>query len=86
VIGFFTKTLWIIDAPLEVLEKEEFKETYGTIIEGLNIQHRKNSKYYYHIYMIRRLYYAIILVILYEHPMLQLILIPILLILPVFFY
>jgi len=85
-IGFFVRTLWLVDKQSEDLQSEEFKETYGTIIEGLNIQNRKNAKYFYHIFMIRRIYYALILVILHEYPYIQLIVIPTAIILPVFFY
>ena len=74
----------MIESPNESLVKLEFKDAYGTIIEGVNVTPGSYSQYYYPIYMIRRMIYAILLVALAEYPKVQLILIPLLLNYPVF--
>ncbi len=83
-ISFLVKSLWLVET--EDVGKREFKERYGTIIEELNLNGDFFCRYYYPFYMLRRLFYAITLVGLTEHPLVQLSLIPAFLSFPVLWY
>ena len=77
------KSARLIEKPDEELETDEFKESYGTIIEDIDLKGDYFSRYYYPIYLIRRLFYALALVVLADHPMIQLWVFPILFVIPV---
>lgn len=64
----------LIEHDNEELKTETFKNEYGTIIEGIDLKGVFWDKAYYIIFLYRRLVYAAILAILYQYPMLQLVL------------
>jgi len=84
-IGFFTKTLFIVETESIIIETQEWKEKYVTILDEIDINSEFNNRYYYHFFMLRRIFYAMILVILNEFPLIQLSLMQILLNIPAFF-
>ena len=64
-----------MEVPDEKLEGKKFQESYGTMIESLDMKKDLNCRYYNPIQIFRRILYAMFLVALSGHPMLQLTLI-----------
>eukprot|EP01022_Parablepharisma_sp_SALTPOND_P001165 TRINITY_DN105725_c2_g1_i1.p1 TRINITY_DN105725_c2_g1~~TRINITY_DN105725_c2_g1_i1.p1 ORF type:complete len:1460 (-),score=75.94 TRINITY_DN105725_c2_g1_i1:591-4970(-) len=81
-LGFMAISLWLVETPHKQITSRAFKEAYGTIIEEVKIN-SYSSRYYYPFYLARRLYYAVILIVLIDYPMLQLVLVPIFFVIPV---
>lgn len=77
------KSFYLIELPIDQLKTEEFKDKYGTIIEDVKIEPK--PLFFYPLYLLRRFAYALGLIILYEHPVIQLIVMIIVTILPVSF-
>ena len=63
----------------------EFVEPFGLLIEDLDDEKEFIPRFYYPIFLMRRLTYSIILVTLYDYPVIQLLLITGLLLIPVIF-
>ena len=55
----------------EQLKKTKFKNSFGTLVEDINTE-KMAGKNFVPIFMLRRLFYAVILVVLYPYPELQL--------------
>jgi len=71
--GFIVKSFNLVEKPRRVLKTARFKETYGNIVEDLKVLKRGLwSRYYYPIYLIRRLFYAVVLIVLIDYPFIQL--------------
>jgi len=81
-LWFLLKTLYWVEKPRKQLILPEFMSSCGTIIEELKF--RRPALHYYPIYMLRRIFYAVVLIILYRFPILQLSLIIGIAIIPVF--
>jgi len=64
-----------------LLAKEEFTDTYGSIIE--DIRATDNSVFYYPLFLYRRLIYAALVIFLLDYSMIQLIAIIVVSLLPV---
>jgi len=89
VCGFLMTSLYLVETRRKQRRKAEFIETYGTIIEDLKIGIRKahfTNRYYYPFFMIRRLFYAVILITLIDYPYIQIGFITILIVSPMIFY
>jgi len=67
-----------------VLETEEFKKAYGTLIEDLKLE--QYSSMFYPIYLFRRVIYSAMLVILYKYPYAQILIIIVFALIPVFLF
>lgn len=70
--GFLVKTIFLVEKPYEEIITTEFGESYGALVEELDI--KKDSvfiRYYYPIFMVRRALYAGILIVLSDSPTLQ---------------
>lgn len=80
-------TIWLVETPTDHMATSEFNEKYGTVVEELNINSPSKhfSRYYYPIIMIRRIFYAGVLVLINEISIVQLALIEIGINFPVFF-
>ena len=78
-----TITLWFAEIPESVMDVDEFRCTYGSLIEDINMKGGYACKCYYPFYMLRRMIYAIILVVLEDYPTLQIGLITVVLNIPV---
>ena len=76
--------MWLVETPDEEVEKDEFKESFGTLLEEMDLKKDFYCRYYYPLYMMRRIVYSLLLVIGDGYPMIQLIIIPPLLCFPVF--
>jgi len=71
-IGFFAKSFHWVEFPIKKLKSKYFKEAYGNIVEELKITKRNLlARYYYPIYILRRIFYAIILIVLIDYPYIQ---------------
>jgi len=66
--------LVLVESPQVEIEKTEFKDSYGTIFEGIRTDGSYACKLYYPIFLMRRLAYSAILVAFGWSPILQLIL------------
>jgi len=70
--GFLARSFWLVERPLKVLRSKAFKERYGNIVEDLIVRKKHLvARYYYPIYLIRRIIYAVVLIVLYEYPKIQ---------------
>jgi len=78
------KVMYWLELNPDEFENQEFKESYGTIIEDLKSD--RKSVTFYPVFLLRRLIYAALLIILYFYPKIQLILIVVFTIIPVFFF
>jgi hypothetical protein len=67
--------LHLIETPDEEMLLKDFKETYGTIVEGIALNSNYWNKAFYPLFLTRRLVYALILITLINYPLLQLIVI-----------
>lgn len=65
-------SLFLVERGKEELEKPEFEETYGTIVEDIAVNASHWCTAYYPIFLLRRFVYAGILVTLYYYPLTQL--------------
>lgn len=72
----------LVETPNEDVAQAEFKDSYGSITDDVRIESAA-CKQYYPIYMIRRIVYALILIALAEYPVIQLIIVPIVVVVPV---
>jgi len=87
--GFLVISLRLVETRRKERRKKDFIETYGTIIEDLKIGFKKShfsNRYYYPFFMIRRIFYAVILISLIDHPFIQIGFITSLVISPMIFY
>jgi len=85
--GFIVKSFHLVEKSSSVLETNEFKETYGNIVEDLKVKKgRLWPRYYYPIYLIRRLVYAVVLIVLIDYPFIQLWLIIFVTTIPILLY
>jgi len=74
-VGFLVKSFFLVETQ-NLIKDNSFKEIYGNIIEDLKIEDENLiCRYYYPFYMIRRLFYAVILIVFIDFPYIQLILI-----------
>eukprot|EP01022_Parablepharisma_sp_SALTPOND_P000759 TRINITY_DN104_c0_g1_i1.p1 TRINITY_DN104_c0_g1~~TRINITY_DN104_c0_g1_i1.p1 ORF type:complete len:558 (-),score=49.25 TRINITY_DN104_c0_g1_i1:6073-7746(-) len=83
-IGFMIKVAWLTEMKNSVVAGEEFKEKYGTLIEGIKVGKSFSGRMFTFIFLYRRLLYALVLVIAQEYPLFQLIFSVFFLFLPVF--
>ncbi len=79
---FLVISIRLIETPDETIALPEFKEAYGTIVEEVTCDSAA-CKQYYPIYMIRRTAYAFILIALVDYPLVQIVLTPIVTVVPV---
>ena len=52
------------------LEDRDFNEKYGAMLEGLN-KDNQNSIYIYPVFMLKRFFFTLIVLIFYNHPAFQ---------------
>ena len=78
------KSFYWAELPLEELTAESFKKKYGTIIEDVKIE--SMTVFFYPLFLLRRFVYALLLILLYEHPNVQLMALIIVTIIPVFYF
>ena len=69
--GYIFASFIILLKNQENLEDEDFNETYGAMLVGLNTDN-KNSIYIYPVFMLKRLMFTLIVLIFYNHPTFQL--------------
>jgi len=84
--GFFLFTMHLADNPSKYLRTTEFKEAYGTLVEGLKLDAGVGPRYYNQFFMIRRVYYAMLLITLMNMPYLQIWAISIIALIPMLCY
>jgi len=75
------KSFYWAEMSVAELKDDSFKDTYGTIIENLKL--KGSAIYFYPFYMARRLVFALCVLIMYEYPVLQLIVMILITIIPV---
>jgi len=83
--GFAIIVLRLLERPKKIMKKTEFKDSYGTITEGFNLKRLRPMRIYYSLFFIRRIFYVASLLVPIKYPTFQLIFIPSLLIIPVFY-
>ena len=71
----------LIDNQNDVLNSKEFKESYGTMIEDIKTE--TETVFYYSIFLLRRILYSAIVILLIDYPLIQIGLILSLICLPV---
>jgi len=74
----------LVEQKHKILESSEFKESFGAIIEDLKLNNR--SIYFYPLFLIRRIFYVAIIIVFYDYPQIQLIVVPCVTIVPMIFY
>jgi len=84
-ISYIFVCFQLLEVADQVQKSAKYTESYGTLIEDLQINSDYLKKTYYPLYLYRRLIFASILILLVEFPFVQLALILLITILPVFF-
>ena len=76
--------LHLIEKRAGVIKTSKFKHYYGSVLDDIRIKNNEiGPRYYYPLYLLRRLYYALVLIALGDYPMVQLFIILFLLVIPV---
>lgn len=78
------KCFYWVESKRKILKSDEFKASYGAVIDDIKL--KGYAIYFYPLYLYRRLIYAGLIIILFDYPEIQLILIIILNIIPVSVY
>lgn len=78
-------TFRLVENKLRIIYSKKFIAEFGSIIEELRVKNSRLSRYYYPFFMIRRILYATVLIVLYNNPILQFILIQVFVNTPVCF-
>jgi hypothetical protein len=81
--GFLIVSAHLVERRWKRLTKENFLETYGTLVEELELKGNSWRKRFNTIFLFRRTVYSLILVALYDQPYLQLYLCIFIVVLPV---
>lgn len=74
-----------VEKETDDLESEEFKDSYGAIIENIELEKSGPSRFFYPLYLYRRLLYAAVLLFLIKYPLVQIVVIMAALVVPVIF-
>ena len=74
---------YLVESQDEDLRSQNFINTYGVIINDINIS--TISIHFYPFFLLRRLVYALILIIFYDHVVIQFVFLIVITILPVYF-
>jgi len=88
-IGFLVVSFNLVETRRKERKSIKFKEKYETIIEDLKIGYKKShfaNRYYYPFFMIRRIFYAVVLITLINYPLIQIGIITLFIIGPMIFY
>ena len=80
---FLVVVLRLIETEDEEIRKQDFKEKYGTIVEGISIRGIYWDKAFYPLFLMRRIIYSAILTTMITYPVVQLALCIVLGVIPV---
>lgn len=83
---FFILCCILLETPNDEIVKASFVNSYGTLIEDIAYVKSLAAKFYYPIFLFRRIVYALIVTVLTNYPTIQLLSSIIIVIFPVLFY
>ena len=76
----------IIETLDEDIEKAEYKQNFGILVENIPLKDRYIKRLYYPFYIFRRFVYMCVIVLFAKYPMFQLWFLTIVTILPVYYF